>query len=120
MNLNLPLTNPTKELNLLANPTDELVLLTLLNLLNLLTNATNPILNLLYIYIYIHTHTYIHTYKHFEITKNIDKVKSSDIQDFFKTNNIPMSMAKISNHLTNGGCVYIIQLFGNKTSKYYK
>jgi hypothetical protein len=31
-----------------------------------------------------------------------------------------MSMAKISNYLTNRGCVYSTQRFGNKTSKCYK
>jgi hypothetical protein len=45
-------------------------------------------------------------HEHFEINKNNDdKVKSSDIQAFFYKKNIPMTMAKISNYLTNRGCV---------------
>ena len=39
---------------------------------------------------------------------------------FYKKKNIPMSMAKISNYLTNRGCVYGTQRFGIKTSKCYK
>lgn len=60
-------------------------------------------------------------HKHFEITKNNDdKVKSSDIQDFIKKNNIPMSMAKISNYLTNRGCVHGTYKIANKAFKGYK
>lgn len=59
--------------------------------------------------------------KSFEITKNNDdKVKSSDIQEWIKKNNIPMSMAKISNYLTNRGCGHGTHRFSNKTAKGYK
>ena len=59
--------------------------------------------------------------KQFEITNNNDdKVKSSDIQEWIKKNNIPMSMAKISNYLTNRGCGHGTHRFCNKTAKGYK
>ena len=59
--------------------------------------------------------------KNFEITKNNDdRIKSSDIQEWIKKNNIPMSMAKISNYLTNRGCVHGTHKIGNKILKGYK
>ena len=59
--------------------------------------------------------------KNFEITKNNDdRIKSSDIQEWIKKNNIPMSMAKISNYLTNRGCVHGTHKFNNKAFKGYK
>jgi len=60
-------------------------------------------------------------FKFFEITKNNDdRVKSADIQEWIKKNNIPMSMAKISNYLTNRGCVHGTHKINNKTAKGYK
>jgi hypothetical protein len=60
-------------------------------------------------------------FKFFEITKNNDdRVKSADIQDWLKKNNVPMSMAKISNYLTNRGCVYGCHKINNKALRGYK
>ena len=59
--------------------------------------------------------------KNFEITKNNDdRIKSSDIQEWIKKNNIPMSMAKISNYLTNRGCVHGTHVINKKPTKGYK
>ena len=57
----------------------------------------------------------------FEITKNNeDRVQSCDIQDFLKRKNIDMSMAKISNYLTNRGCIHGTHKFGSKAFKGFK
>ena len=57
----------------------------------------------------------------FEITKNNnDRVKTSDIQDFIKRKNINMSMAKISNYLTNCCCIHGTHKFGSKAFKGFK
>ena len=57
----------------------------------------------------------------FEITKNdMDRVKSCDIQDFLKRKNINMSMAKISNYLTNRGCIHGPHKFSGKVCKGFK
>ena len=59
--------------------------------------------------------------RNFVITKNNDdRIKSSEIQEWIKKNNIPMSMAKISNYLTNRGCVHGTHKFNNKAFKGYK
>ena len=59
--------------------------------------------------------------ENFEITKNdMDRVKSSDITDFLKRKNINMSMAKISNYLTNRGCIHGTHKFGSKAFKGFK
>jgi len=59
--------------------------------------------------------------QNFEITKNDeDRVKSSSIQEFLKRKNINMSMAKISNYLTNRGCIHGTHKFGPKAAKGYK
>jgi hypothetical protein len=59
--------------------------------------------------------------KHFEITKNNDdRIKSLDIQEWIKKNNIPMSMAKISNYLTNRGCIHGTHIINKKAYKGYK
>ena len=59
--------------------------------------------------------------ENFEITKNdMDRVKSCDIQDFLKRKNINMSMAKISNYLTNRGCVHGPHKFSGKVCKGFK
>ena len=57
----------------------------------------------------------------FEITKNNeDRVKSCDIQDFLKRKNINMSLAKISNYLTNRGCIHGPHKFSGKVCKGFK
>ena len=59
--------------------------------------------------------------ENFEITKvDSDRVKSSDITDFLRRKNINMSMAKISNYLTNRGCIHGTHKFGSKAFKGYK
>ncbi len=56
--------------------------------------------------------------QNFEITKNDDdRVESSSIQEFLKRKNINMSMAKISNYLTNRGCIHGTHKFGPKAAK---
>ncbi len=50
----------------------------------------------------------------------MDRVKSSDITDFLKRKNINMSMAKISNYLTNRGCIHGTHKFASKAFKCFK
>jgi hypothetical protein len=50
----------------------------------------------------------------------MDRVKASDITDFLKGKNINMSMAKISNYLTNLGCIHGTHKFGSKAFKGFK